>query len=129
MKKFENYCMALDNLREIFDYEEPYSNVVLTGLVGLYEICFEQSWKAMKEILENHGVAESQTGSPRQILKSAYQAGMIRDEEIWLDALRSRNNVAHAYNQSIAIDIVRQARERYYQMFCTLRREIEQSWL
>lgn len=129
MKKFENYCMALDNLREIFDYEEPYSNVVLTGLVGLYEICFEQSWKAMKEILENHGVAESQTGSLRQILKSAYQAGMIRDEEIWLDALRSRNNVAHAYNQSIAIDIVRQARERYYQMFCTLRREIEQSWL
>ena len=48
MKKFENYCRALENLKEIFEYEEPYGNVVLTGLVGLYEICFEQSWKAMK---------------------------------------------------------------------------------
>lgn len=33
-------------------YDEPYSNVVMTGLVGLYEICFEQAWKMMKEKLE-----------------------------------------------------------------------------
>lgn len=72
MKKFENFCTALKNLKDIYSYEEPYSNVVMTGLVGLYEICFEQSWKAMKEILTLNGVAESQTGSPRQILKSSY---------------------------------------------------------
>ena len=72
MKKFDNFCAALKNLEEIFNYEEPYGNVVLTGLVGLFEICFEQSWKAMKEILEYDGVSEGQTGSPRQILKSAF---------------------------------------------------------
>ena len=38
-------------LFEIYNYEEPYDNVVLTGLVGLYEITFEQSWKMMKEIM------------------------------------------------------------------------------
>ena len=32
---------------------------------------FEQSWKAMKAILEGQGYPESQTGSPRQILKTA----------------------------------------------------------
>ena len=63
-------------------------------MVGLYEICFEQSWKAMKELLENFGYAEGATGSPRTILKTAYKAGMISDEELWLDALVSRNNVA-----------------------------------
>lgn len=31
MKKFENYNIALKNLEEIFDYNEPYGNVVLTG--------------------------------------------------------------------------------------------------
>lgn len=82
MKKFENFCFALNNLKDIYNYEPPYENVVLTGLVALYEICFEQSWKAMKETLENDGVSESQTGSPRQILKLAYQMGMITDEEI-----------------------------------------------
>lgn len=52
MKKYDNFCRALKNLEEGYQYEEPYSNVVLTGLVALYEICFEQAWKAMKEIME-----------------------------------------------------------------------------
>ena len=78
MKKFENFCKALQNLKEINDYQEPYGNVILTGMVGLYEVCFELSWKAMKECLEQAGFAESQTGSPRQILKTAYQAGMLQ---------------------------------------------------
>ena len=129
MKKFENFCAALNNLKEIYTYEEPYNTVVLTGLVGLYEICFEQSWKAVKEILFLNGFAESQTGSPRQILKSAYQSGMIHDESLWLEALNSRNNVAHAYNQAIALDIVRNTKDEYYQMFCELHDEITKNWL
>ena len=128
MKKYENYCAALANLKEIYDYEEPYGNVVLAGLVGLYEICFEQSWKAMKEILTYQGVPQGQTGSPRQILKSAYEIGMITDEELWLEALQSRNNVAHAYNREVALDIVRQTKDKYYRMFCSLQTEIEDHW-
>ena len=79
MKKFDNFCRALDNLGEIYRYEAPYDTVVLTGLVGLYQICFEQSWKAIKEVLTDQGFPESQTGSPKQILKTAHQAGMIAD--------------------------------------------------
>ena len=129
MKKFENFCAALKNMKEIFAYDEPYGTVVLTGLVGLYEICFELSWKAMKEIMELHGVAEGQTGSPRQSLKSAYQMGMIKDENLWLDALVTRNNVAHAYNHMIALSIVRDSKEKYYKMFCDLEAEIENNWI
>ena len=76
MKKFENFKASLFNLKDIFSYQEPYGNVEIVGMVGLYEICFEQSWKAMKEILENYGYAEGATGSPRAILKTAYKAGM-----------------------------------------------------
>lgn len=63
MKKYENFCNALENLKEIYDFEPTYSNVILTGLVGLYEICFEQSWKAMKELLFSSGVDTAATGS------------------------------------------------------------------
>ena len=129
MKKFENFKAALVNLKDIFSYQEPYGNVEIAGMVRLYEICFEQSWKAMKEILENNGYAEGATGSPRAILKTAYKAGMICDEEMWLDALVSRNNVAHAYNQAIAMDIIDQTKEKYYDMFTQLERTIEQNWL
>ena len=79
--------------------------------------------------MENNGVAAGQSGSPRQILKAAYQAGMIKDEQLWLSALVARNNVSHAYNQAIALEIVRQTRETYYQMFQSLKSEIDQNWL
>ena len=39
MKKFDNFCQALSNMKEIYSYEEPYDTVVLTGLVGLYLYC------------------------------------------------------------------------------------------
>ena len=38
-------------IKDIYNYNEPYENVILTGLVALFGICFEQSWKAMKEVL------------------------------------------------------------------------------
>lgn len=129
MKKYDNFCSSLANMKEIYNYEEPYDNVILTGLVGLYEICFEQAWKMMKEILENHGYEESATGSPKLILKTAYKAGMIKDESLWLKALQERNNVTHSYNQKIALGIVSQAKESFYHMFCELKNEIESNWL
>ena len=129
MKKFDNFCLALQNLKDIYRYNEPYENVVLTGMTALYEICFEQSWKAMKEILEYGGFRESATGSPRQILKTAYKAGMIKDEKLWLDALWSGNNAAHAYNKEIALDIIRNTKERYFKMFEALKEEIERNWI
>lgn len=129
MKKYENFKAALENLKDIYQYQEPYGNVEMTGMVGLYEICFEQAWKAMKEILENQGYSEGATGSPKTILKTAYKAGMIDDEGKWLNALVSRNNVAHAYNAAIAKDIIDQTKSTYYDMFVQLTKTIDDDWL
>lgn len=125
MKKIENFYLALENLKDIFNYNEPYSNVVLTGLVGLYEICFEISWKAIKEILIEQGYNEATTGSPRQILKLAYECGIINDEKLWLSAMVDRNNVVHSYNKNVAIDIINKIKNQYYYMFCDLKEKIQ----
>ena len=129
MKKFDNLQAAIHNLKDIYSYQAPYGNVEMTGMVGLYEICFEQAWKAMKEILTYHGYAEGATGSPRTVLKTAYKAGMIADEELWLSALTSRNNVAHAYNEAVALDIIHQTKESFYDLFGKLKNGIEENWL
>ncbi len=129
MKKYDNFCNALHNLLEIYDYEEPYSNVILTGLVGLYEICFEQSWKAMKEVLYLSGIEIAATGSPKAIIKEAYSNAMIQDEQLWLEALADRNNVAHAYNHVIAKDIVENTKEKYVTMFQQLKSSMEENWM
>ena len=129
MKKYENFCSAWMNLKDIYLYEEPYNNVVMTGLVALYEICFEQSWKMMKEILESHGYEGAATGSPKFIIKSAYQASMITDEEAWLTALQARNNVTHSYNRAVALDIIKQTKAQFYPLFSELKRNVEQNWI
>ena len=116
-------------MKDIFNYEEPYGNVEMTGMVGLFEICFEQAWKAMKEILEAAGYSESQTGSPRQILKTAFAAGLIAEEALWLEALASRNNASHAYNQNVALQMIEKTKNVYYQMFVEFRQIAEASWM
>lgn len=95
----------------------------------MFEVCFEQSWKAMKEILENNGYDSARTGSPRHIIKTAYQAGMIEDEEAWLAALLSRNNVAHAYNKDVALDIIHATKDIYYSMFVRLKDRMDENWI
>lgn len=129
MKKYENFCNAFHNLKDIYDYNEPYTNVEMSGLVALYEICFEQAWKAMKEILEQQGFAEERTGSPKIVLKTAYSARMIGDEDLWMAALNARNNVTHSYNKEIALDIINQTKDKFYQMFEELKKELDSNWM
>lgn len=123
MRKYDNFCAALRNLQAVYQYHEPFDIVTLTGLVSLFQICFEQAWKLMKEVLEYNGCAESATGSPRMILKTAYAAGMIQNETLWLEALQERNN------ENIAPGIVRRTREDFFEMFCALKQELDAHWL
>ncbi len=48
--------------------EELRTSIEQEGRI-LYEICFEQSWKMMKELLESHGYEGAATGSPKFIIK------------------------------------------------------------
>ena len=113
----------------IFVMHLTISNVEMSGLVALYEICFEQAWKAMKEILEQQGFAEEKTGSPRIVLKTAFSVGMIEDENLWMAALNARNNVAHSYNKEVALDIINQTKDKFYPMFEALKKQMDSNWL
>ena len=129
MSKYENFIRALENLGEIYDYDEPRGNVELSGMVALYEICFEKAWKTMKELLHSHGYREGKTGSPKMIIRTSYDAGLLDNQELWLRALDDRNNVTHSYNEAIARGIVRNTKAEYYDMFRRLRETIERDWL
>lgn len=129
MKKFENFQRALKNLKEIETRQPPYDTITQTGMVSLFEICFEQAWKAMKEQLEISGYSEHKIGSPRVVIKLAYQAEMIQDEALWLKALLARSNVAHSYNEAIALDIIRDSKLSFIAMFEALEAELLTRWV
>lgn len=129
MKKYDNFCKALANLKVGSQLSEPYTVVEQTGIVGLFEICFEQSWKLMKELLEEHGRFEERIGSPKSIIKIAYQCGMINDCEGWLELLESRNILAHIYSDERALYVIRKLKTDYIALFETLKNEIDSRWL
>lgn len=95
----------------------------------MFSICFEQSWKAMKEILQKHGYDEGKTESPKMIIKLAYSAGMIQNETIWLEILDMRNEIAYSYNQEVAADIIEKTKSQYIRIFEELEKELTTNWI
>lgn len=129
MKKYDNFCKALANLNEGAELEEPYTVVEQTGIAALFGICFEQAWKLMKEVMEEHGRFEEKIGSPRAIIKVAYQCGMLHNCEGWLELLESRNLLAHTYNEEQALYVIKKVKSDYLALFAELRTELEEKWL
>lgn len=129
MKKLENFRKSVSNLKEIYSYEAPYDNaVILTGLIGLFQLSFELSWKAMKESLSAAGFSAAATGSPRSIIKTAYQAGMITDENLWLSMLSDRNDTSHEYDEESAKELIERIKKDYYPELRKLLQELERNW-
>lgn len=129
MKKYGYFCKALNNLSENVTIEPPYSALEITGFVGLFEICFEQSWKMMKELLENHSLYPEKIASPRAIIKLSYQYGMIDDEDPWLDIQKTRKLLAHTYNEEEFLQAVEKIKASYVETFFKLKDEVENNWL
>lgn len=130
MKKYENFCKALSNLKSCRKLTQPYSSIAeQTGIVALFEICFEQSWKLMKELLEYHGYNTQKAGSPKLIIKSAYQCGMITDESGWLEILNTRNILSHTYDEKKAAETIKEILDKYISVFEDLKQSIDENWL
>ena len=129
MKKYDNFSKALKNLKECLKVEEPYSVVEQTGIVGLFQICFEQSWKLMKEVLENHGRFAVRTGSLREIIKIAYQCDMIKNQKAWLEILESRNILAHTYSDEQSLNVIKSIKSDYISVFEELKNELDKRWI
>ncbi|WP_298484022.1 HI0074 family nucleotidyltransferase substrate-binding subunit [uncultured Ruminococcus sp.] len=129
MEEFTIFCKTLENLKMCKAYEKPYDLVVRTGIVQLFRICLGQACQAMKACLHEHGYEESKTGSPKMVIKVAYQAGMIHDDEKWLSALEARNEVAHSYNEEIALNIIRKTKADFIGLFEALKQELAEKWI
>ena len=81
------------------------------GIIQFFEICFEISWKLMKDYLE---AQEIYVKSPRETIKESYQIGLIDDGHIWIDALSDRNLTVHTYDEKLAEKMVKDIAEIYY---------------
>jgi nucleotidyltransferase substrate binding protein (TIGR01987 family) len=83
----------------------------------------------MKAVLEEHGRTEEKIGSPRGIIKLAYQCKMVSDCEGWLGLLEARNILAHTYSEEQSIVVISDLKGEYIELFRKLKAELEENWL
>ena len=98
MKKFDQYVRHLRILSRAFD-EDLTNDFIVSGIIDKYYIQFELGWKVLKELLRYEGANQAATGSPREIIKTAYAYYDFMDESVWLGMLRDRNDTILQYHK------------------------------
>lgn len=109
-QRFQNYEKAFLLLERALAIKTP-SEVERGGIIQFYEMAFELAWKLMKDYLEYQGFI---CVSPREAIKQAFQANILADGHLWLEALVDRNLTTHTYDESKALAVVAKIRSSYF---------------
>ena len=121
--KLHNFNNALSRLKEgIAKYKET-DDLLRDGLIQRFEFTFELAWKTLKAVFEDEGLIG--LNSPKTVLREAFAAELIKDDELWLAMLSDRNSTTHIDNEQLAIEICRNIQEKYVLAFVELLKQIE----
>ena len=86
MKRFEQFSSHLEVLKGASS-EDLNNTFIISGIIDKYFIQFELGWKLFKDLLRHEGRTDAGTGSPREIIKTAYKVYDFIDEEKWFDKI------------------------------------------
>jgi nucleotidyltransferase substrate binding protein (TIGR01987 family) len=120
-QRFANYQKALGQLREFIARPEL-NKFEKQGLIQCFEYTFELAWKVMKDYLEEQGLT---VNSPRSAIQTAFQAQLIKDGHLWIDALEKRNLMAHTYDEQKADEAETLIRNDYFKVLNQLATDLE----
>ena len=109
-QRFVNFEKAFNLLKRVVAIKDP-TEAEKGGIIQFYEVCFELSWKTMKDYLESEGFIVK---TPRETIKQAFQVGIIDNGELWLNALQDRNITSHIYDEVITDEIVQKIKNLYF---------------
>lgn len=121
-QRFENFEKSYKLLKKYSDYEIR-TELEIAGIIQLFEVCFELSWKVMKDYLEAEGYVVK---SPRETVKQAYQINLIENGHLWIEALSNRNLTAHTYDEELAKKMVEEILNIYLPEFDSLYKKLKQ---
>ena len=118
--RYRNFSRALVLLREAAE-EDPaqLSDLEREGLIQRFEYTFELAWKTLNDRLAFDGVHLS-TITPRNVIRAAFEAGMIDECEAWIDMLTDRNTMSHQYDFAKFGAVADSIHRRYLALFESL---------
>lgn len=120
-QRFTNFERAYSNFMESLN-DPGFAKFTLRerqGTVQQFEILLELSWKLMKDYLEFAGVVISPL-YPKNILREAFAAELIDNNEEWVAMLELRNELSHAYAPETFESSLNKFRDRFSVLFTKL---------
>ena len=123
MKKFDNFNSNLEVLKRAGE-EDIDNEFIISGIIDKFFIQFELSWKVLKELLCYEGSREARSGSPREILKAAYSVYDFINEDVWIEMLKSRNDMTHIYDGEAEKRLVNIILQKYIPEFLRMQKGI-----
>ena len=120
---------SVDYIHKNFENDEEYTDRVLDemikeGLIQRFEYTHELAWNVMKDYAEYQG--NSTVGGSRDATREALQLQLIKDGEVWMDMIKSRNKTSHTHNEEIANEIYAKILKEYYHVFESFRNIMEE---
>lgn len=95
---------------EIENSDRELFEVVRSGVIQNYEVCYESAWKSMKRWIEEN-VEEVDGATRRALFIKAFENKPITDVEKWMLFHRARNNTSHVYEEETAEEVYKIAFE------------------
>lgn len=89
--------------------------IVKEGLIQRFEYTHELAWNVMKDYAEYQGIQN--IGGSRDATREAFSMQLIRQGQVWMDMIQSRNKTTHTYNQETADEIYAQIISAYFPAF------------
>ena len=117
VQRFANYKKALKQLSK-FIGKGKLNELEEQGLIQSFEYTHELAWNTLKDFLEGRG-NEKIYGS-KDATRKAFKLNLIKNGEVWMDMIQSRNETSHTYNDSISRKITKNIISRYYPEFVGL---------
>ena len=102
VQRFEKFEKSLAELKDVCDLEE-YSNIERAGLIKIFELTFELSWKVLKDLLYIEGYS---LRTPREVFRQSFESSYLSEDdcETFLIALRKRNELSRVYDEEMALE-------------------------
>lgn len=127
-RRFESFRRSLVALEEVRERDLT-DSFILSGAGAKFNITFDLAWKVMKDIIIQYfAVVDFPKGSPREVLRKAYEFQLISDEA-WLDMLRDRNDLTHDYDGEIVKEVCKRLINCYLALFEEFRKTAETRYL
>ena len=125
-QRLVNYSRALAQLGRAVElaHSRPLSELEKQGLIQAFEFVFELAWNLMKDYFlyqGNPGISGS-----RDAIRTAFKQGVIDDGEGWMEMIKSRNQTAHTYNESVANEITDKVMALYHDLFRQFQKHMQE---